>query len=94
MTLDMIYMLLVDSSRLRGNRPLSIDPESVPTSKDGRAKGRAEDGTVFYAKVGGKSQVQLIRERAEQTRQAELKSQQERRAREREERSKRRRRGT
>lgn len=92
MTLDEIIMLLVEKKNLREKgrqRVAKMKSLEVKIDKDGIAVGRASDGTLIRARVGGKSKAQLILERkaADRLRQETPK---ERRARERQERSQRR----
>ncbi len=70
MTLDQIYMLITDEKILRSSfskvRSKSVKSVEVTSAdKDGFAKGRADDGSIIRAKIGGKSKVAMIREQIE-----------------------------
>lgn len=68
MTLDMIFMLLTDRKCLRaGGRQRvrkmdRVDAASI-LDKDGLVKARASDGTAIKLRMGGKSKVQMLKEK-------------------------------
>lgn len=83
MTLDQIYMLLCDKKMLRkgAKRLVSMGAlEAVSKSKDGTMKGRAADGTVFTAKVGGESVASQLIEAENEKRREEAKRERRRKA--------------
>ncbi len=78
MTLDMIYMLLVDRKLLRskdGVRSRKVLPLNVAakTDKDGMIKGRAGDGTPIKGRIVGKSLARQLMEAQEKDRQKKKK---------------------
>ena len=66
MTLDMIFMLLVDRKNLRawGRSRIVSTPTVTSTMRDadGLVRGRAVDGTEFKARVSGKSLARQLNE--------------------------------
>lgn len=73
MTLDTVFFLLADKKVLRGfgrQRVTSVPTLAAPIGSDGKVRGRAADGTVIRAKVGGESKAAMIRrKKAEERRQ-------------------------
>lgn len=84
MTLDAIIMLLTERKLLRSRGRQRVTRTPVLQAKigaDGKARGRAADGTPIRARIGGKSMAQLVQERAQQA--AKEETPRQRRARER-----------
>jgi len=73
MTLDQVFMMLVDRKNLQGRRK-DIDAlaaiSSLPTESDGTVKGRSADDKVMHAKILGKSRARQLMEAAREREQA------------------------
>jgi hypothetical protein len=74
MSIDTVLMMLCDRKQLltRQREVPATMATALPKNKDGLVRGRAADGSVIYAKVGGKSVARQLME-AKAKREAEAK---------------------